>query len=270
MSEKLCPSCLRPSPDSMLCATETAWLRKDLKNLPMWMGQLQLTYSRQSQTGTGNGGKAAETPVAFDPDASRIKDEVANTVGTWIRAFEDLGDMGDLDNTMSAWCGWLLRHINRIRGHEAVGEFCRDMSAAVRKVQRKVDIPPDRLFCGPCDVCGTDLYAPSGKDEVVCRRCAEIAGPDAQVNHYDVQDRRQWLLETARASLGTAQEILTAVPGMFGVTINSGTFKSWVSRDRLVAKGSRGGVPLYSIDDALTLAAQHVAGNTRQTCRRNA
>lgn len=262
----------------MLCATETAWLRKDLKNLPMWMGQLQLTYSRQSQTGTGNGGKSANTLVPFDGRASLVFDEVVNTIGTWIRDLETADlfephakceceapfapcDMESrpLRPVMGSWCAWLLQRVNRIRGHQAVAEIVRDISTAVRKVQRAVDIKPDKLFCGPCDVCGADLYAKPGEAEVVCRKCAEVAGPHGQVEIYDVEDRRDWLLSTVRSRLATAQEILTAVPHLFGVEINSGTFRSWTTRGRLEVKGWRQGKPLYSVDTALTLASEAVA-----------
>lgn len=282
MTGLACPSCGRKSADGLLCQQETQWLRKDLKNLPEWMGQLTLTYSRQTQHNTGGGAPSAQTPIPYDPKAAQVRDDITRTLAKWISVYQ-LGDVDrwvtgcecrpyqacrgiileQLPFTASAWCNWLLNRINRIRGHETAPEFARAMTTAVRKVRRKVDVPPDRLFCGPCDFCGTDLYAPAGKDEIVCRRCALVAGPGEQVNHYDVKDRQEWLLEGVRTRLATAQEIVTALPGLYGVTINSGTFRSWVSRNRIESKSTYAGVPMYSVNDVLTLATEAAARNSR-------
>lgn len=287
MTERTCPSCGQRQPDGLLCKKCTEWLRNDLQELPGLMRNLRLTYSRQSRHGNSGGRrtKASEGPLPWNNKAAKVHDEAVNMIGTWIRALE-IGDlewridgcscmpyracrgyrMHYLRPNMTAWCRWLLARINRVRGHEGVAEFALDVKDVIKKIRRAIDLPPDRVFAGQCDVCGGELYAKKGAAEVACRKCAEVAGPDDGVPIYDVEDRRKWLQETVRSRLATAQEILAAVPSLYGVEINSNTFKSWVTRGRLEARGVRDGQALYSIDAVLSLATRAaVAQATRST-----
>lgn len=273
-----CPACGAAAADWMLCKLCVKRLQGDLEQLPDLMRDLTLTFTRQTQTGTGNGGKGAETPVPFvDVDRRAVVDEVANTIGTWIREL----DMGDFNvcrcatpmarcdqiipSTLKAWCGWLLARVERIRGNAAAGEIADEIGHCVLRLRRLVDLPAEKVFCGACPICGDNMWARMGKDTVTCRRCVE-AHELAEASDgerlpvpppsYSVTEQRDRLKLQLQSRLATPKEILTAIPSIYGVEINSGTFRSWVSRGRIVAKGQRGASILYSVDEALTLAAE--------------
>ena len=249
--EPKCPSCGSRVPDWLLCRSCTDRLERDLTALPELMRELRTTYTRQSQAGTGNGGKGAETALVFDENAATVQDEVINTIGTWIREM-DLGDTQNLAPNMRAWCRWLLDRINRIRGHAAGGELVDEIADCVKRVKRAIDRPADRLYCGKCDVCQADMWARQGEDDIICQTCKNAL--PSVVSSYSVDVRRSAMLAAAADSLATRSEILTAVPGMYGVPINGDTFQTWVKRGRLADKGTRDGQKIYRLGDALDLA----------------
>jgi hypothetical protein len=247
-----CPSCGRKVPDWLLCTSCTRILEGNLKALPELMRELRTTYTRQSQAGTGNGGKGAETALVFDENAATIQDEVINAIGTWIRELS-MGD-DNVASNMRAWCNWLTDRINRIRGHAAASEIADEIADCVKRVRRAIDRPADRLYCGKCDICQTGLWAKASDDVVTCQSCAGMVPP--VVNSVLVTARRSAMLEQATESLATRAEILTAVPGMYGVPINGDTFQSWVKRGRLISVGTRDGQATYRLGSALDLARE--------------
>lgn len=276
-----CPVCGDQTDDGLLCRTKcTQRLRQALRSLPELMRELRINYTRQSQSGTGNGGKSAVTPLMYDVNSSEVRYTVENTVGTWIRSLmEDYGEAMERRTlvcgghactvvvefaagpNITTWCEWLTARIHRIRGHVAVEQIYDELIYSVRLVRKAIDRPADREYLGTCDLCCSDLFAPAGTaeagGEIHCAKCAEVAGPFGFVPIYDVADRRAWMLAKFREGLATAQEILTACPSMYGVQINSGTFYAWVSRGDLETAGHKpDGTALYSVDVALDLAAK--------------
>jgi hypothetical protein len=273
-----CPSCGRKVPDWLLCTSCTRILEGNLKALPELMRELRTTFTRQSQAGTGNGGKGAETALVFDENAATIQDEVINAIGSWVMVFE-LGQ-GDLwtyqtmcvclppfarckllhikvylvANSMQAWTDWLLQRINRIRGHDKASMFADEIADCVKRVRRAIDRPADRLYCGKCDICQSGLWAKASDDVVTCQSCAGMVPPI--ISSVLVTGRRDAMLEQATESLATRAEILTAVPGMYGVPINGDTFQSWVKRGRLISVGTRDGQATYRLGSALDLARE--------------
>lgn len=279
---KTCPSCGEQASDGLLCATETVFLEKDLQQLPGLMRELQITYTRQSQAGSGNGSKSADTVVPFDNRASVVSDSVVNTIGTWIRALNeghnditrvictcvapsgpcDLPEISMVGTTMRSWTIWLLNRIQRIRGHEAVNELVRDIGGAVQKIKSVIDLPEERLFVINCTVCATPVYAVSEDQvDIPCGRCERIvaAGGGAQdgyVPKYDARPNRDKMRALIMDSLVTRHEMTTTIPMLYAVEIREGMFDSWVKRNELPRRGSRAGHGLYSVRTAVELATR--------------
>lgn len=282
--------CGEMTPDGLLCAKCTSRLRYTLNHLPAAYKDLDVTLTRQSKTGEP-GKRGRETPIVFDQVASLTGTDVAHTLIVWIgavaeRAGEDL-DRRDLichghscvtvitwapGRTLREWCGWLLQRMGRIRSHPEVAEMYDELTYALKIALRAVDRPADVEFAGRCDLCGSDIYARPGTEiageEVACRRCVEVVGPDGYVPYYDVADRRSWMRSQYRESLAPAPEIMLVSPSMFGVEINANTFRSWVNRGLLVASGNGPAGPLYSVDRVLTLATQAADRSTKRVANK--
>lgn len=251
MTETLCPSCRSASPDNLLCKRCTDRLLGDLHQLAQLWPELQVTYRRQSQSGEDKTTRAHDIPMPYDHDAATVRDSVVNTIGTWIRTLS-LGekDLDDLGDTVQAWCQWLSRRIERIRGHEAADEIVDQIHYCLGIVKHAIDPVSDAIYCGECTICGKRLYAMPEADKAVCRQCAWI-GVDSTL---PVPPPRADAWKKAEAKLLTRAQVIEALT-YNGFEVKAPTFRSWVHRDRLQAQGyQRNGAPLYLLGDAMGLA----------------
>lgn len=289
MSDIACPNyaeCGVWTQDGLLCSRCTSRLRHALRKLPEAYPDLDVTLSRQSKTGEP-GKRGRETPVVFDQVASLTKTDVLHTLIVWIgdlaeRMGEDL-DQRDLichghtcvtvitwkpGRTVRDWCEWIIHRMAQIRSHPDAAKIYDELIYTLRIALRAVDRPADVEFAGRCDLCGSDIYARPGTElageEVACRKCVEVVGPDGYVPYYDVADRRSWMRAQYRESLAPAAEIILVSPSMFGVEINPNTFRSWVNRGLLAASGNGPAGPLYSVDRVVTLASQAAERSTKR------
>lgn len=258
MNDGKCPKCDRASSDWTLCNRCVGHMSNDLEAIPDLLRELAITYTRQDQAGTGNGGAGAEKGLPFDGRASSVRSEVVNTLGTWIRDL-DHGDTTDLEHTPEAWCRWLGQRINRIRGHQACDEIAKDIQRCARSIRSVIDQPAARLWCGHCPICETDLYARPGQDVVTCNRCAEILPPGHVLPEYGVAETREPMISELWDSLATAHELVDAVPRAFNVKIRDKDVERWIKHGRLVEQGRRGRWATYHIGTTVTLAREQAA-----------
>lgn len=240
MTDLSCPGCQAESHDGLLCARCSSRLVADLERLPSLVHQLEVTMTRQTSSGPSQG-KASETALPFHEKASKAATYIRNQLSTWVRELE-LGDPLPAD-TVRGMAHWLAARVQRIRGHAASSEIVEEFDYCVKIALRVVDRPASKEFCGPCPTCGKDVYSRPGQVEVACREC------EAVVN---VQWARNRMLERVENSLASRREILTAIPDLFGVEINSSTFRSWEKRRRIL-EVSPG---MYRVGDALDLARE--------------
>lgn len=261
-----CPAgCGRDTADGLLCGDDTRRLTKDLRRLPELMRELRVTYTRQSQAGTGNGGRGAQTAVPFDQRASKAADKLVSTAAGIIQlvsqGYNDYwfheGDVKVVVGAnMSAWSTWLLQRVNRIRGHAEAGDIRKSLEDAVKTATWVIDRPADRLFIGQCDLCQTDLYARDEKQLVVCKACEAVALPDGYVPSYLASTRRDWMRSEMAERFVSMPELLDLVPKVFGVRLNPKTVRSWAWRGVLKRQAVWRGEPLYRVGDAIDLAGQ--------------
>ncbi len=266
-----CPVCLQPTNDGLLCRSDTSALRSALGSLPWLMRELQVTLTRQNQATKGGGRGNGETPLPFNVNASEVAFTVTNTVGTWIRDIDARADPGQ---TMTAWCAWLIERVPTIRGHVAVEQIYDELTYAVKIVRQAIDRPPDREYVQSCAICGHGVYAAPGAEIASCAECRRVAERDSDgkvigfVPEYDVHAAHLMRVATLRSALLTVADLRTAVESIRGEPLSIKLVRSWVNRRRLLAKGSADGQPLYSVEDALALAARVPTPAPRRVIRR--
>jgi hypothetical protein len=218
-----CTVCTRPSADSNLCPSCLDELCSQLRRVPWLVEQLMVTFARMGRTGERNGGRSAERPLPYDPRAAVDLESLDAGLTMWARAVaEQRGVVVDASGAV-ALAAWLLRWKGEVAQHADAGELFGDVVALVKAATYTVDLPPQRHYCGPCDLCSEDLYVGQLARTVVCRTegCEFSA---------DVAERRVWLLEHAVDQLRTAAELSRELPWIGGVVIDRKRINQWASR----------------------------------------
>lgn len=237
--------CDRPAHEYFLCQHCTHALVADLRRVGELADQLEATIARQSRTGTGLGvaTRPAEPPMPVNLTAAEVRADLGNVLTTWardIRARTAAG--GHVDNPITA-AVYLLGHVSTMRTHPAAGELHDEITDAINRAWRTVDRPAERRFVGPCDECGSDMYAHPHAAMLACPGCGEV---------YDADDRRAWLVEQARDQLATASTVARALPGLLGHNITPAMIRGYVHRGRLLAHATDyAGRALFRVGDVI-------------------
>jgi len=125
---------------------------------------------------------------------------------------------------------WLEGQSEPIRQTDEAHEFVTEVTMAVGQVRRVVDNPAERWYAGPCDDCSQDLYARAGALLVTCE-CGST---------YDVQARRDWLLDQVTDRLATPAEISRALGTLAGVEVTTSVIRGLARRNRIrIYEGGR-------------------------------
>jgi hypothetical protein len=262
------PTCINPA-NQYVCGVCLGRLAGDLAELPDLVADLDDTVARQTRTGHRVGSRPAETGLPYNLGAAEVRDDLRNVMSTWIRdLWESYGpgreiptaesgldgepltewvlDPLDLDDTVPEMAKWLRRHPSWIEDHPAGGELVDEITDAVERVRRAVDLPPARVYCGPCPDCGADLYARPERAIVGCREC------DAR---HDVEALRAELLDAARGTLATAAEIARALPRLLGRDLSANTVRTWARAGKITRrKPDKQGRPRYLVGEVIDRA----------------
>jgi hypothetical protein len=105
--------------------------------------------------------------------------------------------------------------------------------------RRAVDSPVERKYVGTCE-CGASLYAAAGAAQMGCRACGLT---------WNVQERRDWLLEQARDRVGTPELLARMLPWFDERPVKASTIRQWAVRGKLQATAPG----LYRIGDVIAL-----------------
>ena len=125
---------------------------------------------------------------------------------------------------------------------EAV-EALEEIRAAISLFDAALEVPR-KVYAGPCDICGRDMYANEGSREVECRPCAWV---------YPLQARRDWLLQMADDMLAPAVDIARGLSDL-GEVVNADVIRKWADRERLTVRGKDiRGRSLYRVGDVREL-----------------
>ena len=236
-----CPSCEAVTADGLLCSGCTGRLRSALLAVARLWPDLEVTLSRQARTGTG-GKRTDPSPLPVDVEALKAYSYVRNQLATWGAA----AGCGLSDPRSRAL--WLAANVEACRALEDAAGMLGELEYCRTLIRRVVDLPPELLYCGSCQVCGNYLYAKTGTDNVTCRRCVK-AGIDTPA--VPVEARRGEMRAAAEDLLVTMDELLTAVPALYGVPVRRNTVSVWVHRGRLLPHGAD--PQLFRIGDVLDL-----------------
>jgi len=292
MTEHLC-ACSRPSPDAELCAHCGHLLRKTLGEISEYHGlgwDLDLALSRQVRIERPTGkaepdpelrqpGTLRPTPSPYDHAASVAARALHNTLATWCRFIDEhltprpagpfchrcahgscqlIRDRDLPDDTITSIARWLIPRAGWLRHHPAGAEALDEIQDAVRAARRAVDRPADRLYAGPCQECGIDLYARVDAAFVTCPACEES---------WSVGELREWLLDSAQDVLATATEISRALT-RYASPVTPSAIRGYVHRGRLVPHGERmeGGraIPLYRLGDVTAILQQQMTARNEK------
>lgn len=255
----------------------------DLLDISELVEELDATVARLTRTWARVGSRSAEVGLPYNAGAAEVRDDLLNVLSAWIRdLWESYGprrevptgqtgpdgeqlvdfvlDDLDLDDTVPDLAAWLRRHLSWIADHPAGGELVDEITDAVERARRAVDLPPARIYCGPCPDCGADLYARPDRAVVACRECG---------TRHDIEALRTALLDAARATLATAAEVARALPRLLGRDLSPNTVRTWAHAGKLAKRAPDArGRPQYLVGDVIDLAlaapARNVtrAGNT--------
>lgn len=227
--------CGEMTPDGLLCRRCESRLRHALKELPTLWQHLQVTLTRQAKTETG-GKRGTEEPLPFSFDASWDSDAVIMTITTWIRDIQETyGVTTDPGTTMTSWCLWLLEQMHHIRNHPAVEQLWDELTEPGRVIKRTIDRPADLVFVCPCALCGHQVFAPEGVDEVECKECRRVVGDTGYVPTYSKAEEEQRKKELMRQEVVPAHDLREAISYVEGIRVNRKTLHSWIARNRLKA-----------------------------------
>jgi hypothetical protein len=276
-----CSACDRPVGDNAyLCQTCTSDLEKLLGDVPNLVGDLAVTYTRQSRTTERSGGsKSAETAVPWSDRASKALDRLMNTMTGWVRLITEeragVALIKPHDDALSV-SRWLLWHVGWLRHHTAAPEALSAMEAAVDEINQVMDLHVERWYAGTCRAefiavdqnqaeadacCAVELYVKPKAAVLVCRNCG---------TKHDVEARRKWLLAKAEDQLAHMELIGRALASM-GEAVTPSQIRGYAFRGRIVAHGvDRKGRELYRVGDVVQVVRENAAEHARKAEKREA
>ncbi|WP_068924996.1 hypothetical protein [Planobispora rosea] len=286
------PYCDRVMPGHLrVCAACEARLIRDLAAIPALAIELDITLTRQARTGSGGTGRAEageevdgrtglavrRAPLPWIEAAAEARDVLKSALVGWWRelAGEGVGPYCEAacehpscewvhlgrvpDDTLAGIATWLARHVARLLAHPAAEEVVDEITTAVARARHAIDRAADRIYAGPCDACGLDLYARPDALTVACA-CIDATG---RRRVYDVAARRAWMFDQVIDMIGNASWV-ASVSTMLGSPVSPSTVRTWGGRGRLTVRGYGPPLnpgadphPLYRVGDVVERVARH-------------
>lgn len=228
MSDTTCLSCrARVHEGTHLCSECTRKLARTITNTGAHYADLDTLRTRAKgiryDLPKGKGGKR-ENPLGADfrfmrPTshggryvegwATVVIHHARNTATTWARVCLDhWPNLRMPADNVPAVCAFIASITTAIAGQPWSDEMFREFETIERRLERLVDLAPERVFAGKCWVpdeygdCQQDLYARAGQTEIVCVRCGA---------EHQVEERRKQLLAEVGKMNVTATEAAIAL-----------------------------------------------------------
>lgn len=257
--------CGRPASDFLCpgCVAELAAVLRELvsdghggRGL---LAELDITLSRQDVMATSPGlvSHGAADGLPFRAMASVLSDSVAVVITTWARDLHERNPhLRPPAGSTTRAAAWLAGLPNLLALHPAADELFGDVTGVVAQIRAYIDRRADRVYSGPCGSqvdagpCPGHLYARSRHGRVRCPACG---------TEHEVDERRAWMIDYALDLLVTATVALGWARLLMDHVIPPGTWRSWVSRRRILAHGCDAlGRPVYRFGDVCDLVAEHL------------
>lgn len=291
------PRCNRPT-ETVVCWGCLDGLRRDLREVPELLPELEVTLTRQDVTGgeaipeppeearTKDGPAAATTTLPFRPMASDTGRYLHTVLEHWTQHLLDtLGvPPGEVLTAPPATApgprtvelaAWLERHPDTIATDAEGGALVENVRWSIEDVRRIV-WPRQMVFCGPCE-CGAALYAPAGAVSVRCRECDRGWKVDELTRYFRAQ---------AEGMLLSAEDMSRALPRLAADIsirpLTSSQIRGFGRRGRLAehrpdprtwtTDGDGQPVPpppRYKVSEVIALMQTLLAEETTRQARRN-
>lgn len=236
--------CARPAVSHGICAVCRVQLEDALALFPWLVQQLDLTITRQAVIGTGGGGEG----LGFAREEADLLWVIRNTGNAWAILLSSRLPSSPgyvLGRAYSSGARWLLARLGDVLRMPELPALVGEFVALAAACERAIDRPGERVYVGPCDIDGRDLYAYPEAAFARCRCGAE----------YDVYLRRQALLAEAEDVLLSAVDVSRALTAL-GVEVTSDRVRQWCSRGKLLPHpGPWGGRAVYRVGDVRDLLA---------------
>ncbi len=205
---------------------------------------------------------AHEEGILVSLAAIEAHDVAWNTLQVWAR---HVAEMRSLDLADREVFTFLARQSDWLMHRREAATAYDEIIAACQKAEGAVDnIGVDMAFCGPCDVCGRDMFAPAGAEEAHCAPCDVT---------YQIGPRRDQLIEHLDSQIMTAVELARALTTTGGRGVTPAIIANWSNRGRLLPRGlNTRGHRLYAVKDVRELirARDERSARTRKKPRRKA
>lgn len=251
MTDQTC-RCGRPTRDeAYFCDDCAKALSVALGEIPWVAEQLDLTITRQTRMGSGNGGRrATETPVPFHPTASEAMTNLRAVLVSWVKFCDEEGvrnqspHRGLPDDDLTSISRWLLWRVDGLSLHDIGPDAVDEITSAVAHGHRLIDRPADRQYLGHCRACDEGrLYGTRGSMWARCEVCADTTNAD---------ELKTSLLRDLDDRLCTASEI-ARLSTYLGLKADRETVRKrinkWVSRGRITAEASFSDEPTFRFGD---------------------
>jgi hypothetical protein len=220
-------------------------LHRDLLAVADLAVDLDITISKQDRLADKERRPSSERPLPLKLGPMETRRDLTATLAFWAEHTSSrLGhELPALfrDNAVQL-AGWL--HTFTLVDDPEVGEMCDEIGYAVIRARRAIDKPAEMLYAGPCE-CDNDLYAHPRAPEIECRECGAV---------YDVEGRRNWLLDAAEDQLLTATDMSRALPGLINQPLTSAMIRGWARHGRITQHPPlprRPRDPTYRVGDIL-------------------
>jgi hypothetical protein len=262
VTDSRCVRCSAPT-DATLCWPCIEKLADTLKVLADLLPELRVTVSGQAKTSRGIVHRAAHEPTAnttghgeatvtrvplpwsgfalvstalpFNPEAAELQTEARRTLTRLVAELAAGHGIYVHAGTAAhpeAAVAWLRRNLRTIvRRDPQAGAVSSRLRRLRLDVEQAVDNRAADMYAGPCDapdtgpsgrICGVDLYSRLGDRTVVCQACGA---------RYDVAERREWLVEAARAATARPTVIAAALTA-WSMPLTAERLDKWISRDK--------------------------------------
>ena len=217
-----CP-CGHPSKAAFICKPCTAQLGRDLDTIASLWPESAVTLTRTDKVGAGSAGASASPshPLPVNMRASEVRDEVANTIGTWVRIMAGDSTPNDV-RTIPQACAWLKKDLPTIILRPESTDMLDQIWRLADKITRLIDRPEAPTYLGT-HACGADIWAKSHQTDEKCRGCPAV---------LDLEAIRSSAAERAWVQWATSRTICDSAR-MLGVPIHKMMISRWYRSGRL-------------------------------------
>lgn len=248
--------CGRPVRDPRtICEAHHNQLHQMLAEVPALVHHLELTRTRRRAAAL-EGARSSNAALPWDDRASAVLAELKAAEVNWIQLLTEDGAV-DEDwpaDTIAACARWLLRHLEALARHELAGQAAYELLDIARHGWDVVDLPPERVYLGPCPVCEVDLYAEPDAGLAECSGCENVV--DVATTKARLQAELDYRLVTAKEAAGYL--------ALLGRGVKPDTIDRWRRRGRLVAVGQdQANRWVYRFADVRWLAPEPERTDTR-------